>query len=258
MRTIRTIIVDDEVLGRSRIRKLLADNEQIQLVGEGSNGEEAIRLIEDYKPDLVFLDVEMPDKDGFQVVSKIPEADRPFVIFVTAHDRFALKAFDVQAIDFIHKPFDNDRFARALDHAIKQIEMLEQSRLNGQLLRIMDDYRSKTQSNPFVLTIKDRGREKRVNLYDVIYIEADGNYLKLQLEKERFLLRNTMQQMVDELDQACFLRIHRSIIININYLKQRIYKGNNEFAFKMRNGDEFVSGRSFKESIDAFFEEQFA
>jgi len=110
------------------------------------------------------------------------------------------------------------------------------------------------QGNPYILTIKDRGKERKINLYDVFYIEADGNYLKLQLERERFLVRNTMQQMVDELDQSCFLRIHRSIIINTNYLKLKSYRGNNEYAFRLRNGEEFVSGRSFKESIDAFFE----
>lgn len=254
MRNIRTIIVDDEVLGRSRLRKLLQENERIQLIGEGRNGEEAVQLIQDYKPDLVFLDVEMPDRDGFQVLNRIPEPERPFIIFVTAHDRFALKAFDVQAIDYILKPFDDERFHKAIDHACHQIELKDHSMLNSQLLRLVDDFRSKAQSNPYILTIKDRGRERKVNLYDVLYIEADGNYLKLQLERERFLIRNTMQQMVDLLDQSCFLRIHRSMIINTNYMKVKSYRGNNEYSFKMRNGDEFVSGRSFKESIDEFFE----
>lgn len=254
MRNIRTIIVDDEVLGRSRLRKLLQENERIQLIGEGRNGEEAVKLIEDYKPDLVFLDVEMPDKDGFQVLKRIPESERPFIIFVTAHDRFALKAFDVQAIDFILKPFDDERFYQAIDHAMNQIELRDHSMLNSQLLRLVDDFRHKAQTNPYILTIKDRGKERKVNLYDVLYIEADGNYLKLQLERERFLIRNTMQQMVDLLDQSCFLRIHRSMIINTNYMKVKSYRGNNEYSFKMRNGDEYVSGRSFKESIDEFFE----
>lgn len=254
MRNIRTIIVDDEVLGRSRVKKLLQANERIQIIGEGANGEEAIRLIEDYRPDLAFLDVEMPDRDGFQVVSRISEHLRPFIIFVTAHDRFALRAFDVNAVDFVLKPFDDDRFYKAVDHALRQIELKDQSVLNNQLLRLVDDFRSKAQSNPYIVTIKDRGKERKINLYDVLYIEADGNYLKLQLERERFLIRNTMQQMVDELDHSCFLRIHRSVIINTNYLKLKSYKGNNEYAFRLRNGEEFVSGRSFKESIDEFFE----
>ena len=253
MRSIRTIIVDDELLGRSRIKKLLSRNDRIQLVGEGKNGHEAVRLIEDYKPDLVFLDVEMPDKDGFKVVTSTPENERPFIVFVTAHDRFALRAFDVKAIDFVLKPYDDERFDRAVNHAIRQIEMKDHSVLNDQLLRIVDDYRSKTKSNPFMITVKVRGMERRINLYDVVYIEADGNYLKLQLDRERFLIRNTMQQMLEALDHSCFLRVHRSLIINTNYLKQKSYRGNNEFSFKMRNGDEFISGRSFKEEIEAFF-----
>ncbi len=224
MRSIRTIIVDDEVLGRARIRKLLAINDRIQIVGEGANGTEAIRLIEDYKPDRVFLDIEMPDKNGFQAVDGISIDERPFIVFVTAHDRFALKAFDVQATDFVLKPYDDERFFKALDFAIKQIEMKDQSTLNGQLIRIMDDYRSKSNTNPFMLTVKVRGVDRKINLYDVISIEADGNYLKLQLEKERFLLRNTMQQMLEELDDSCFLRVHRSVIININSDSPRTYQ----------------------------------
>lgn len=258
MRTIRTLVIDDEMLGRSRVKNLLSQNERIQLVGEGKNGNEAVKLIEDYQPDLVFLDVEMPDKDGFQVLASLNVERMPFIVFVTAHDRFALKAFDVHAVDFVHKPYDEPRFFKALDHAIEQIELQDQSALNGQLLKVMDDYRSKSQGNPFMITIKQRGAERKVNLYDVIYIEADGNYLKLQLDKERFLLRSTMQQMTEQLDAGCFLRVHRSVIINTNYLKQKVYRGNNEYVFKMRNGSEFVSGRSFKESIDGFFESMHA
>lgn len=252
MRTIKTIVVDDEVLSRSRIKKLLEQMDQIQLIGEGRNGDEAIELISSYRPDLVFLDIEMPDRDGFQVVNRIPDEQRPFIIFVTAHDRFALKAFDVHAVDFLHKPFDDDRFKKAVDHAIERIVQHDQSKLNDQLIRVVDDFRSRTQQSPFVLKIKDKGRERSINLYDVLYIEADGNYLKLQLENERFLIRNTMQQMIGELDHSCFVRIHRSIILNVNYLKMKSYKGNNEYSFRMKNGDEFISGRSFKDSIDDF------
>lgn len=254
MRTIRTIVVDDEFLGRSRVKKLLSDFDQIQIIGEGKNGEEAIKLIEDYQPDLVLLDIEMPDKTGIQVMNYFPENKRPFFIFVTAHDRFALKAFDLKAVDFLHKPYDDTRFAKAIEHVSEQIELADHRQLNDQLIKVLDDFNSKKQSNPYVIHIKDRGRDISVNLYDVHYIEADGNYLKLQLEKERFLLRNTMQQMVETLDHACFVRIHRSLIINTNYLKVKSYKGNNEYAFRMRSGEEFVSGRSFKEGIDSFFE----
>jgi two-component system LytT family response regulator len=254
MRTIRTVVVDDEFLGRSRVKKLLSGFDQIQLVGEGKNGEEAVKLIEDYHPDIVMLDIEMPDKTGIQVMNSFPENERPFFIFITAHDRFALKAFDLKAVDFLHKPYDDERFAKAISHVTEQIELNDHKQLNSQLLKVLDDFKSKKQSNPYIIQIKDRGREISVNLYDVYYIEADGNYLKLQLEKERFLLRSTMQQMTETLDHSCFLRVHRSVIINTNYLKVKSYKGNNEYVFKMRSGEEFISGRSFKEEIDKFFE----
>lgn len=253
MRTIKTIVVDDEVLGRNRIKRLLEQYDQVQLIGEGSNGGDAIELINAYKPDLVFLDVEMPDKDGFQVLKYIDPRAKPVVVFVTAHDRFALRAFDVHAIDFLHKPYDDERFQKALEHAVAHIEQRDKSALNDQLIEIVDAYRSRVANSPFILTIKDRGRTLRINLYDVLYIEADGNYLKLQLEKERYLVRNTMQQMLGDLDKTCFLRIHRSLIVNTNYVKHKSYRGNNEYAFKLRNGSELVSGRSFKDEIDAFY-----
>jgi two-component system, LytTR family, response regulator len=123
MKSIRTIVVDDEFLGRGRIKNLLLGNDRVQIVGEGKNGDDAINLIRDYKPDLAFLDIEMPIKNGLQVVSQLPEENRPFIVFVTAHDRFALKAFDVNATDFVLKPFDDSRFEKALNQAIHQIEL---------------------------------------------------------------------------------------------------------------------------------------
>lgn len=233
--------------------RLLEKHDHVQLIGEGSNGTDAIELINAYRPDLVFLDVEMPGKDGFQVLKHIEPEAKPVVIFVTAHDRFALRAFDVHAVDFLHKPFDDERFSQALHHAVKQIEQRDKSLLNDQLIQIVDNYRSMNAASPFMLTIKDRGRTVNINLYDVLFIEADGNYLKLQLEKDRYLVRNTMQQMLGELDRSCFLRIHRSIILNTNYLKHKSYRGNNEYAFKLKNGVELISGRSFKDEVDAFF-----
>lgn len=245
--------MDDELLARARIRKLLEQNEEIQVIAEGSNGNEAVRLINDYKPELAFLDVEMPDKNGFQVLESCNKEVWPVVVFVTAHDRFALKAFKVHAVDYLLKPFDDGRFHEALSHAKGQVQLKEDSVLHEKMVRIMDEYRSSRQENPYILTVRERGRDIKVNLYDVYFIEAEGNYLKLQLRDDRFLVRNTMQVMEEMLDPGCFLRIHRSLIVNTNYLKSKIYKGNNEYAIKMRNGTEFVSGRSFKDSIDRFF-----
>lgn len=256
MRTIRTIVVDDETLGRNRIKHLLDKVDYVQVIGEGRTGIEAIDLIRTYKPDLLFLDVEMPDKNGFDVLNTFQIEALPVIIFVTAHDRFALRAFDFKATDYLLKPFDDLRFMQAFDYAVKRIEERDKGALNDQILRIVEDFRSKRSPVPFVLHLKEKGRTLSINLYDVLYIEADGNYLKLQLEKERHLVRNTMQQMILELDRSCFLRIHRSIIINTNCLKSKQYRGNNEYCLKLNNGSEFVSGRSFKDEIDFFFSTQ--
>ena len=130
MKKIRTIIVDDEPLARARIRKLLDKVDYVNVIGEGKNGREAQRLITDYAPDLAFLDIQMPDFDGFDVLSKSEREDLPFIIFVTAYDQYALRAFDVHAVDYLLKPFDDERFMTALDHARKQIQLKENTFLH--------------------------------------------------------------------------------------------------------------------------------
>ena len=255
MKRIRTLIVDDEQIARSRIRKLLEMDLDIDLVGECGNGTEAVSLIKQKKPDLVFLDIQMPDLDGFGVIDKLDPNNAPVVIFATAYHEYALKAFDVHAIDYLLKPFDDDRFVESLVKAKEQLKMKTTSQLTEKLLRAMKDIQHEHSSYARHVLIKDRGRETELSLDDVLYAEAEGNYVNFELKDRHYLYRITMNTLADDLDPTKFLRIHRSFIVNREKVTTIKYNGNNEFLFTMQNGHQFTSGRSYKERIGEFLEE---
>jgi len=251
MKKIRTLVVDDEPLARSRIVNLLKTVDFITLIGECKNGKEALAQIELYRPDLVFLDIQMPDLNGFDVLAK-SVTPLPFIIIVTAYDQYALKAFDVHAVDYLLKPYDDERFLLALEHARRQINLRENALLHQKMLRLLDDYGQSTEDSVQTLEVKDRGRTQQVNVNDVWYIEAEGNYLHLHQKQRSHLIRQTLQAIEEELDNSLFLRIHRSILVNVNYIERIRYEGNNHFVFFLKNGVQLTSGRSYRESIETY------
>lgn len=255
MKRIRTLIVDDEQIARSRIRKLVAEDPDIDLIGECSNGAEAVTMIKDKSPDLVFLDIQMPDLDGFGVIDKLDPNKAPFIIFATAYHEYALKAFDVHAIDYLLKPFDDDRFSESLNMAKDQLNMKNTSQLTEKLMKAVRDIQHEHSTYARHIVIRDRGREFEIDLDDVIYAEAEGNYVNFELKNRHYLYRITMNALADDLDPTKFLRIHRSFILNRDKIGSVKYNGNNEFRFKMSNGKEVTSGRSYKENIGSFLEE---
>ncbi|MBR9923099.1 MAG: response regulator transcription factor [Bacteroidetes bacterium] len=256
MRKIRTLVVDDEPLARRRITGLLEKHPYIQLVGECKNGKDAVKKINTYQPDLVFLDIQMPDLNGIEVIKATDSAPLPFIIFVTAYDNYALEAFNVHAVDYLLKPFDNNRFEEALEHARKQIGIKEKALLHEKMLYLIHEHQTMDESGPQTLTIKKRGRTVHVPIDDINWVEADGNYLHLHLEGEKYLLRQTMQGFYDGLRSRDFLRIHRSLLINSRYLNNVRYLGNNRYLFQMRNGTELHSGRSFRSAIEEYLTER--
>lgn len=249
MRTIRTIVVDDEPASRSRILRLLEQDKEFSLVAECRNGQEALEVVRKQRPDLMFLDVQMPEKTGFELVSEIPEERMPFVVFVTAHDRYALKAFDVDAVDFLLKPFDDERFQAAVEKAKRFMEMRTSSRLTGRLMELVRDHMHTRSPYTEVFVVRDRGREHKVAVDDLVFIRAEGNYVLLQTMDRRVLHRITMGNVQEELDPERFLRIHRRYLVNQEHVRGTKYTGNNEFVFTMSNGEQIVSGRSYKEQI---------
>lgn len=256
MRKIRTLVVDDEPLARARILKLLEQFDFINLIGECKNGREALHQIKTYKPDLVFLDIQMPDLNGFDVLEKEELKPLPFIIFVTAFDQYAIKAFDVHAVDYLLKPYDDERFIVALNHAKEQILLKDASVLHKKMLHILDTYENQNSDELTAIEIKERGRTKLIKVQDIYWIEAEGNYLKIHLETGKYLLRQTLQTIENQLDKSLFLRIHRSLIVNSLYIESVKYKGNNQYAFNLKNGEKIISSRSYKEEVLRYIEEK--
>lgn len=251
MKTIRTLIADDEPLARARLINLLRNYDFVTVLGECSNGKETLKQIETYQPDLVFLDIEMPDFDGFEVLSKIAEP-QPFIIFVTAYNQYALKAFDVHAVDYLLKPYDDERFGLALEHARKQISVREKAFLHQKMVKMLDSQQQAEQNALQTIEVKDRGRSHQVPVKDILYFEAEGNYLHLHLRERNYLIRQTMQGIGEMIAPENFLRIHRSILINVHYVEKVWYEGNSQYRFTLKNQRQLSSGRSYRENIEQY------
>ncbi len=256
MRKIRTLIVDDEPLARARIINLLSKNEGIQVLGECKNGREALKQIASYKPDLVFMDIQMPDINGFEVLSGGKMEHMPFIIFVTAYDQYALKAFDVKAVDYLMKPYDEDRFQQAVEHARQQILYKESALLHQKMINLLDEHRHNNGENIGVVELKEKGRTVLVKIEDLYYVEAEGNYLRLFESNTQHLLRETMVNFEAQIDKSQFLRIHRSVIVNTNFIERVSYRGNNQFQFTLKNDKKHISSRGYRDEIVKYLDEE--
>src|SRR5262245_7487579 len=219
MGTIRTLIVDDEPLGRERLRTLLENDPDIELVGECGDGAEAVATLREQECDLVFLDVQMPELDGIEVVDQIGPERMPAVIFVTAYDRYALRAFEVHALDYLLKPFDRERFERALERAKLHIQRAKTSEAQQQLLALLEEVKPGRKPLDRVV-LRSSGRVFFLRVEEIDWIEAAGNYLRLHAGTETHLLRETMNAFEERLDPKQFLRIHRSMIVNCERIQE--------------------------------------
>jgi two-component system, LytTR family, response regulator len=253
--TIRALIVDDEPLARQRIRTLLEKDSEVEVIDECGDGRAALAAIQEYRPDLVFLDVQMPVLDGFGVIEELGGALMPAVIFVTAHDRFALRAFEVHAFDYLLKPFDKERFHTALERAKAAVT---QSR-NGdvqQLLALLKDVRE-TRSLPERLVVKTGGRVFFVRIEEIDWIEAAGNYVRLHCGKEDHLLRESMSGVEGRLDERQFLRIHRSTIVNVERIQELQPAFHGDYAVILRDGTELTLSRGYRDKVQALLKMSF-
>lgn len=246
---IRAVIVDDEYLARQRVAKLLEIHTEINVVAEAKNGEQAVEIINLREPDLVFLDVQMPDFDGFEVVKRIDQKRLPYIIFTTAYDSYAIRAFDIHALDYLLKPIDSDRFNESIQKLLQHFEVQKTSAFNKKLMKMVRDFERPTDEYLKRITIADRGWEHDLELDDVLYIEANGNYVNLKTLSKTHLYRSTMSTLSDQLDSADFLRIHRSTIVNRRYIQKCTYVSNNEYEFVMKDGKKLHSGRSYRQEI---------
>jgi two-component system LytT family response regulator len=246
---IKTIIVDDEPLACRRIQRLLRFDEEISIVAVCTNGEEAVRAISEHQPELLFLDIQMPGMDGFQVLSQIDMSNPPLILFVTAYDRYALQAFEVHAVDYLLKPFDRHRFEKSVTRAK---EMIRQNR-NDEISKTLEAIRQEIQVRPQYLdrfVIKSGGRIFFLKSQQIDWIEAQGKYVVIHTGKETHLLREGISSIEADLDPRKFVRIHRSTILNIDRIKELQPWFHGDCKVLLFDGTELMLSRYYRDRLD--------
>lgn len=231
-RPLRVVVVDDEQPARAILAKLLAADPEIELAAECRSGEEAVAAIRDLAPDLVFLDVQMPGLDGFGVLAELAPEELPAVVFVTAYDHYAVQAFEVHALDYLLKPFDDERFAEALGRAKRTIRRNQVEALSRRLVGLLEegaaDRGGRQERYLERLMIRSGGRVVFVRAEEIDWIEAQDYYVRVHAGKKRHLLRETLAALEEKLDPERFVRVHRSAIVNLDRVRemQPAFKGN--------------------------------
>jgi two-component system, LytTR family, response regulator len=246
--TIRVVIVDDEPLARQRIRNLLAEADDIEVIAECANGREAIQAIEEAPPDLLFLDIQMPELDGFDVLQAIGVGGVAVVIFVTAYDQFALRAFEAHALDYLLKPFDDERFEAALQRARGQIRQQQGGDLDRRLRALLEEVRG-ARGYLQRLTVPTGHRNVFIRTEEIDWIAAERNYVRLHVGGQAYLLRENLSRIESALDPARFCRIHRSTIVNIDRIQavESLFRG--EYLVVLHDGTKLTSGRSYRRNL---------
>jgi two-component system LytT family response regulator len=254
---IRTLVVDDEPVARARVLSLLRNETDIEVVGECSTGPQAVSVIEATSPDLVFLDVQMPQMDGFALARTLGQ-DMPAVVFVTAYDEYALQAFEIHALDYLLKPFSAERFKSALTHARQHIAK-RQAAADRQLptrlpeIQRLEPGRERTGENirRDRLVIKSSGRIYFIRIQDIDWCEASGNYVRLHIGEQTHLVRGTMSHLESQLDPAQFVRIHRSAIVNVERIQELRSSFNGEYLITLNDKTRLTLSRGYREGLQA-------
>jgi two-component system LytT family response regulator len=254
---IRTVVIDDEPVARAGVRKLLHDDPDIVVVGEAGNGIDAIKLIESEEPDLVFLDIQMPELNGFGVLEAVGPRRVPAVVFVTAYDQFALRAFEAQALDYILKPFEDDRFLTVLERAKEQVRRSRSSELGDRLEALLTAYAAHNSNNVPApggylgrILVRDSGTVTFQPVDAIDWIEAADYYAKLHVGDAVQLVRHTMNELEKQLDPRRFVRVHRSAIVNVLRVKEIRVDYQNHHVIVLRNGTRVPLSRSRKEPLE--------
>lgn len=244
----RVLIVDDESLARKRIKTLLAPDQSIEVVGECSDGQKAVEAIRQLEPDLVFLDVQMPLMNGFQVVTAVGSEQMPAVIFVTAYDQYALQAFEVHALDYLLKPFNRARFQKMISRAKSMVRSVQNSGINEQLASLVSSLQRKEKfTNRFI--IKSGGRVIFLRAEEIDSITTVGNYVRLHVGRDSHLMRETMSGMESKLDPEKFMRIHRSTMVNLDRVRELRPWAKGEYLVIMLDGTKFRMSRRYRERL---------
>ena len=267
MEKIKTLVVDDEEEAREGMKSLLGKDPDIHLMAVCADGVQAINAINETAPDLVFLDIQMPEVNGFDVLNSIEIAKMPAIIFATAYDRFAVKAFDLHAIDYLLKPFTNKRFYESLGLAKERIRNTSLQHINQKLSAILAGYSQEknTQENDVLihqniasladkLVIKSSGKIYFLPMKEIIWIEAYDSYVKIHIGRKYHLVRESMKNIEEKLPANIFARIHKSSIVNINFITELEPYFNGEFVVKLADGNELKLSRSYRNAFMGLFE----
>ncbi|HEY3826701.1 MAG TPA: LytTR family DNA-binding domain-containing protein [Bryobacteraceae bacterium] len=249
----KVLIVDDERLSRQRIRRLLASESECEIAGECENGSDAVRALGRGRPDILFLDVQMPELDGFEVVQAIAEQrerPRPLIIFTSAFDEYALRAFEVHAFDYLLKPFDRKRFRDSLQRAKTQLTRDRSESPDDRLAALLEHF-ANGRKMPDRVAVRNNGRVVFVKVDEIDWIEASDNYVCLHCGEETHVLRETMSQLEARLDPARFLRVHRSAIVNLDSIKELQPWFRGDYRVILRDGTELTLTRSHREKLEA-------
>jgi len=243
MKEIRAIVIDDEPLTRERVRDLAAKSGGISILAEGKNGLEALDLIAQHKPDLIFIDVEMPELNGFGVISELNDESAPAVIFITAYEHYAKKAFDVGAVDYLHKPITPSRFDAAVGRAKERLERPSIAEWRRLIAAASDAERARGRRKRFV--VRNGSAHYFIATDDVDWIDAADNYLRLHVGSKTHFARGTMKQAEDELDPAHFVRIHRSAIVAVNRIRAIRTADSGGHIVELNDGVQLRSSRQY-------------
>jgi two-component system LytT family response regulator len=253
--SIDALIVDDEPLARTGVRQLVDPLNDVTVVGEAADGAEAVRQIEMHDPDLVFLDVQMPEMSGLEVVREVGVNDMPLTIFVTAYDQYALDAFEAHALDYLLKPIEEERFEEAMERVRRQLQRVEADTLSKQLEGVLREYADPEEDGGIErFTIRSRNRIYFVEADDVQWIESEGDYVALHDGDDTHLVRKTMKKLEQQLDPNRFLRVHRSYIVNADYIEELRPLDHGTYQLRMANGTPLKTSRGYSDNVDALLD----
>ena len=237
---LKALIADDEPLARERLRFLLSDDSNVEIVAECRNGREVIGALRDTRPDVLFLDIQMPARGGFDVIEQIGTANMPVTVFVTAHNHYALKAFAVHALDYLTKPIEPERLRQTLAQVKERVASKSALIAHEQLKSVFDSIRSasppENKTHPKRLLVRNGTKDVLVSLDEVEWIEAADYYSCLHVGQRNYLLREPIKQLAETLDPGKFIRVHRSAIVNISQVREIIREGRSEGAVVLHNG----------------------
>jgi two-component system LytT family response regulator len=255
----RTVVADDERLARQKLLILLNSEPQVQVVAECQDGRQTVSAIRNFRPDLLLLDIQMPGLDGFEVLDQIPADEMPVVVFTSAYDQYALHAFEAHALDYLLKPFDQGRLHQAVERARSELSKSRDSQITHRILSMLSQVRSVTvpaSERENRLVIKVNGRVVFLDLDSIDWVEAAANYVRLSVGKESYLLRETIGGLCERLDTKHFVRIHRSMIVNVRKIKELIPVNSGEYVVVLKNGKELSCSRGYRSGLREIVEQR--